>query len=156
MSTQCILQVEDEEADIFLLQHVFKKAAITSPVRAVMDGRMAIDYLSGTGPYADREKYPLPCLVLLDLKLPKISGLEVLAWIRQNQNLRGLVVVVFSSSANPTDVERAYQLGANSFIQKPQATAQTLELAQLLKGWWLGFNRFAPIYEARQQPAPNP
>lgn len=146
---QCILQVEDEEADIFLLQRVFSKAGITSPVQAVTDGQLAMDYLSGASPYADRIKHPLPCLVLLDLKLPKVSGLEVLAWIRQQTRLQGLVVVVFSSSSQPTDVERAYQLGANSYIQKPSGMEQTLEVAQLLKGWWLGYNRFAPIYEIR-------
>ncbi len=81
MSDNCILQIEDEEADIFLLKHVFDKAGITSPVRAVTNGQMAIDYLAGIGVYADRAQYPLPCLVLLDLKLPKISGLEVLEWV---------------------------------------------------------------------------
>jgi CheY-like chemotaxis protein len=153
---KCILQVEDEEADIFLLQFAFKKAGIQSPVQAVMDGQMAIDYLSGTGAYADREKHPLPCLVLLDLKLPKISGLEVLAWIRQQPNLRSLAVVVFSSSSQPSDLERAYELGANSFIQKAAQFEQTLEIAQLLKGWWLGYNRFAPIYEAKPAPTSRP
>lgn len=150
MSTpcQCLLQVEDEEADIFLLQRVFSKAGITSSVQVVTDGQMALDYLSGATPYTDRVKHPLPCLVLLDLKLPKISGLEVLAWIRQQPPLRGLVVVVFSSSSQPADIELAYQLGTNSYIQKPSSMEQTLEVAQLLKGWWLGYNRFAPIFEA--------
>ncbi len=145
----CILQVEDEEADIFLIQHVFKKAGITSPLQAVTDGQMALDYLSGTGAYADRATHPLPCLVLLDLKLPKLDGLEVLAWIRQRPQFQGMVVVVFSSSSHPADVERAYRLGANSFIQKPSGMDKTLEVAQLLKGWWLGYNRFAPVYESQ-------
>jgi CheY-like chemotaxis protein len=148
MKEKCILQVEDEEADIFLLKHVFGRAGITSPVKAVTDGQMAVDYLAGTGPYANREEHPLPCLILLDLKLPKLNGLEVLAWVRQQPSLKHLVVVVFSSSCQPSDVERAYELGANSYIQKPPNLERTLEVAQLLKGWWLGYNQFAPVYEA--------
>jgi CheY-like chemotaxis protein len=144
----CILQVEDEDADILLIRYAFKQAGIKSPLMAVTDGQMAIDYLSGNGPYADRQQYPMPCLVILDLKLPKLSGLEVLSWIRQQPVLKSMVVVVFSSSAQPQDLEQAYQLGANSFIQKPASLDQTLEIAQLLKGWWLGYNRFAPIYQA--------
>jgi CheY-like chemotaxis protein len=145
--SKSILQVEDEEADIFLLAHVFKKAGIDSPLHVVTDGQMALDYLSGNEPFADRQKHPLPCLVLLDLKLPKLTGMEVLAWIRQQPSLRNLVVVVFSSSCQPADLEQAYELGANSFLQKPTGLAHSLEVAQLLKGWWLGYNRFAPIYE---------
>jgi CheY-like chemotaxis protein len=95
---------------------------------------MAIDYLSGAGPFADRQKHPLPCLVLLDLKFPKLNGLEVLAWIRQQSSLKKLVVVMFSSSSQPADVDRAYELGANSYIQKPAGVEHTLEIAQLLKG----------------------
>ncbi len=147
MKNKCILQVEDEEADIFLLKWVFQRAGIESPLRAVTDGQMAIRYLSGEGEYADRQKYPLPCLVLLDLKLPGMDGLEVLAWTRRQPNLRRLVVLVFSSSAQPKDVERAYELGANSYIQKPSDMEHTLEIAQLLKGWWLAYNHFAPVYE---------
>jgi CheY-like chemotaxis protein len=145
MTDKCILQVEDEESDIFMLQLVFKRAGITSPVHVVTDGQMALDYLSGSGPFADRRQHPLPCLVLLDLKLPKLDGLEVLAWIRQQPRLKKLVVVLFSSSVVPGDVDRAYELGANSYIQKPSDPEHTLEIAQLLKGWWLGYNHYAPI-----------
>lgn len=154
MNNRCILQVEDEETDIFLLKRAFSKAGITSPVNAVTDGQMAIDYLSGTGPYADREKHPLPCLVLLDLKLPKRSGFEVLEWLRGQPAFHRVVVVVFSSSNQPSDIDRAYDLGANSFIQKPCDMEHTLELAQLLKGWWLGYNRFAPVYESLEATEP--
>jgi CheY-like chemotaxis protein len=148
MNCDSILQVEDEEADIFLLKRVFQKAGISSPIQTVTDGQMAIDYLAGTGAFADREKHPLPCLVLLDLKLPKVSGLEVLTWIRQQLGLKRLVVVVFSSSAQPGDIEQAYEIGANSYIEKSSSMEQTLEIAQLLKGWWLGYNHYAPIHMA--------
>ena len=145
MKTRCILQVEDDENDVLLLRLVFEKAGIECPLRVVGDGQMAIDYLLGAGAYADRERFPLPCLVLLDLNLPMRGGLEVLGWIRQHPILKKLVVVVFSSSALQVDVERAYQLGANSYIAKPRGIEKTLEIAQLLKGWWLGYNQFAPI-----------
>ena len=144
----CILQVEDEETDVFLLRRVFEKAEMPCPLQVVSDGQMAIDYLSGTGDYADREKYPLPCLVLLDLNLPLRKGLEVLEWIRRQPVLKKLVVVVFSSSAHPLDVDRACELGANSYIAKPNGVEKTLEVALLLKGWWLGYNHFAPIGES--------
>jgi len=147
-SSQCILQVEDDQNDVFLLKRVFDQAGISSPLHAVTDGAMAIDYLSGAGEFSDRQKHPLPCLVLMDLKLPKKTGLEVLEWIRQQLRLRKLVVVLFSNSALPEDVERAYELGSNSYIQKPPNPVQLKEIAQLLKGWWLGYNHFAPIVEA--------
>lgn len=145
MKAKCILHVEDDEPYVFLLQLMFERAGITSPVHAVSDGQMAIDYLAGAEVFADREKHPLPCLVLLDLKLPKVSGFEVLKWIRQQPGLRRLVVVMLSSSAQPEDIERAYELGANSYIEKPCELGRTQEIAQLLKGWWLGYNHYAPL-----------
>jgi CheY-like chemotaxis protein len=149
------LQVEDLEADIFLLQYAFEQAGIENPVRTVRDGQMAIDYLAGVGEFADRDKYPPPCLVLLDLKLPKVNGFEVLEWLRQQPGLRNLVVVVFSSSALPGDLELAYQLGANSYIEKPGNLEHTKEIAQLLKGWWLGYNQFAPVYDPQRLDEPG-
>jgi CheY-like chemotaxis protein len=148
MSTKCILQVEDDEGDVFLLKRVFEQAGITSPLQTVTDGQMAIDYLSGAGDFADRQKHPVPCLVLMDLKLPRKEGLEVLRWIREHPQLNKLVVVMFSNSAEKADVERAYEFGANSYIQKPPSLEGMIEIAQLLKGWWLGYNHFPPILEA--------
>jgi CheY-like chemotaxis protein len=145
MTTDSILQVEDEEPYVFLMQLMFERAAITNPVHVVPDGQAAIDYLAGAGAYADREKHPLPCLVLLDLKLPKVSGLEVLEWLRQQPRLKRLVVVVLSASSQPEDIERAYDLGANSYIEKPLQMDRTLEIVKLLKGWWLDCNHFPPI-----------
>jgi CheY-like chemotaxis protein len=144
MKNACILHVEDEQADLELVQFAFKRAGITIPLQSVTDGQAAMDYLSGTGPFADRENYPLPCLILLDLKLPKVTGLEVLAWLRQQPQHKHTVVIVFSSSAHPGDVESAYGLGANSFVQKPSSLPANLSLAQALKAWWLDLNRFDP------------
>ncbi len=150
MTTKSILQVEDDENDRFLLKRVFEHAGITSPLHVVTDGQMAIDYLSGEGQFADRRRYPLPCLVLTDLNLPKKSGLEVLRWIRHQPHLKKLVVVVFSSSALPQEVDVAYDLGVNAYIQKVADPDNLKEIAHLLKGWWLGHNHFAPIAESRR------
>jgi CheY-like chemotaxis protein len=148
MTTKGILQVEDDENDVLLFRRVFEQEGITSPLHVVTDGQMAIDYLSGIGEFGDRQKYPLPCLVLTDLKLPKKSGLELLQWIRHEPRLKKLVVVLFSSSALPHDVDQAYEWGANSYIQKSADSHQLKEIAQLLKRWWLGYNHFAPIVES--------
>ncbi len=142
----CILQVEDDENDVFMVEHAFKRSGIACPLQVVRDGQSAIDYLNGVGEYGDREKAPLPCLLLLDLKLPMRSGFEVLKWIRQNPVFKKLVVVIFSSSELPKDIEMAYELGANSYIVKPAQLPKLLEIGQLLKGWWLGYNQFAPIH----------
>jgi CheY-like chemotaxis protein len=146
--SNCILHVEDEESDVFLLRLAFKKAGLDTTLKAVADGQEAIDYLSAAGRYADRQQNPLPCLVLLDLKLPRMHGLEVLAWIRRQPNLKGLVVIMFSSGSQPSDLERAYELGANSFLEKPSSVELTVEIAKLIKAWWLELNRFPKIEDA--------
>lgn len=155
MIEPAILQVEDEEADIFLLQLVFKKAGITNAVHAVTDGQMAIDYLAGNGCYANREKFPLPCLVLLDLKLPGKSGLEVLEWIRQQPALKRLIVIAFSSSAFQEDIDKAYDLGATCYIQKPGGLDAAIEMARFLKGWWLDSNHFGTTGEVPGTATPS-
>ncbi len=143
MTAAPILQVEDDQNDVTLLAYAFNKARITTAVQVVNDGRQAMDYLAGTGQFSDRTKYPLPCLLLLDLKLPGVSGFELLEWIRQQPALRTLVVIVFTSSSRPEDIERAYSLGANSCIVKPPDIQQRQEIAEYLKGWWLKYNQFA-------------
>ena len=147
MSHTCILQVEDEANDVFLLQRAFRQADIANPVKVATDGQMAIDYLSGSGRFADRHDYPLPGLVLLDLKLPRKSGREVLQWIRSQPGLRRIVVIVFTSGQYVGDVGLAYDLGANSFIVKPADFSQYLSIARLLKDWWLNHNLFGPVLE---------
>jgi CheY-like chemotaxis protein len=148
LKTHCILYVEDDENDVLVLRHVFQKAGLAGQLQVVRDGQMAIDYLSGAGAYADREKYPLPYLVLLDLGLPERGGLEVLQWIRQHPSLKKLVVLVLTSSPFAEDVDRACELGANSYLTKPSGLPKNLEMAQLLKSWWLDYNHFAPIEES--------
>jgi len=156
MSHTCILQVEDEANDVFLLQRAFRQAGVANPVQVATDGQMAIDYLSGAGPFANRHQYPLPGLVLLDLKLPRKSGREVLQWIRAQPGLRRTVVIVFTSGPYIGDVGLAYDLGANSFIVKPVDFMQYVSIARLLKDWWLGHNLFASALEPNWQVQPRP
>ena len=141
----CILLVEDEANDTLLLKIAFEEVGIALPLQAVADGQLAIDYLSGVGGFADRKQFPMPCLVLLDLKLPRKSGFEVLKWIREQPALRRIVVIVLTSAEYEQDVAKAYDLGANSYVVKPMDVAQRNETIRLLKGWWLQCNRFAPL-----------
>ncbi len=132
-----ILLVEDNEDDVFLMKHALQAAGVLNPVFHVGDGAKAVDYLAGRGDYADRTKYPLPTVVFLDLKLPFMMGHEVLAWIRQQSALEGLLVLVLTSSDEPSDVRRCYALGANSYLVKPLSARQLLALAKALNWTWL-------------------
>ncbi|MBD2101363.1 response regulator [Leptolyngbya sp. FACHB-261] len=136
-----ILLVEDDPADVFRIQRAFRRANLASPLEVVMDGEKAIQYLSGQGPYQDRERYPLPTLVLLDLKLPRYSGFEVLSWLRQESDVKNLLVVVLTSSDQQIDIERAYELGANSYLAKPPEPNALVEMVQAIGLYWLTFNR---------------
>lgn len=143
MNPETILLVEDNEDDAFFMVQALKDAEIVNPLRQVEDGQQAIDYLAGTGQYADRAQYPLPTVVFLDLKLPLKSGHEVLQWIRAQPQFKKLIVIVLTSSNEPVDLNRSYQLGANSFVVKPPTPQQLLELAEAFKLWWLRQNRVA-------------
>ena len=132
-----ILLVEDNEDDVFLMKHALAAAGVTNPVHVVETGQHAVDYLAGAGAYADRRKYPLPTVVFLDLKLPLMSGHEVLAWMRAQPQLEGIVVVVLTSSNEPSDVRRSYSLGANSYLVKPLTARQLLDLAKALNWSWI-------------------
>src|SRR5437660_5264305 len=114
-----ILLVEDREDDVVLIRRAFDKAKVINPIQVVSNGEEAIWYLKGEGKYANRAEYPLPDLVLLDLKMPRVDGFEVLRWIRQQPGLSSVRVVVLTSSDQMRDVNEAYQLGANSFLVKP-------------------------------------
>lgn len=118
MSGNTVLHVEDEPADRLILKSAFAKAAPHVDLRCAVDGEQAIAYLSGQGGYEDRDRHPMPGLVLLDLKLPKKSGLEVLEWIRNREDLKKLPVIMLTSSQEPADLDRAYALGANSYLVK--------------------------------------
>jgi len=132
-----ILLAEDDEDHILLVRRAFKKARLLNPLHVVRDGEEAIAYFKGTGRYAKRVEFPLPALLLLDLKMPKKNGFEVLEWIRQEPRLRNLRVIVLTSSEDMRDVNLAYQLGANSFLVKPADFEQFVTVIQALQGYWL-------------------
>src|SRR6187431_667930 len=112
LHNEIILLVEDDANDALLIQRAFQKAGLRNNLKLVRDGDQAVEYLSGQGNYENRDKFPLPFLVLLDLKMPGLDGFEVLDWIRRDPNLKRLLVVVLTSSNLQTDVDRAYELGA--------------------------------------------
>ncbi len=133
-----VLYVDDEENDRILMQFAFQQAGLEPALRMVSHGQEAIDYLSGTGAYGERAKYPLPAVVLLDLNLPAVHGFEVLKWIREQPAHKGLPVVVFTSSAREEDRVKARELGANEFVQKPMRPDGFQEVARRLGEEWLG------------------
>jgi len=135
-----ILHVEDDPNDVLLLQRACKKAGLNVQIEAVGDGDKAVNYLSGVEPYSNREQHPLPTLVLLDLKMPRRSGLEVLAWIRAQPALRRLLVAVFTSSKHDEDINKAYELGANSYLVKPVGFDALVELMKMVNQYWFTIN----------------
>lgn len=133
----CILLAEDDENDVLFMELALKKAAVRHPMQVVADGQEAIDYLSGDGKYADRGQFPLPRLLILDLKMPRRTGMDVLRWLKNNPLLECLPKVVLSSSANRRDVERSYRLGANAFLIKPSTLEERSDLVKILDHFWL-------------------
>ncbi|HFB83474.1 MAG TPA: response regulator [Thermodesulfatator sp.] len=136
-----ILLVEDDPNDVILIKRAFDRARIANPIQVAQDGEEAIAYLAGSEPYHDRSLYPLPMLVLLDLKMPRKSGFDVLAWIRAQEGLRRLPVVVLTSSKDTPDINRAYDLGANSYLVKPVAFEALIEMVKTLGLYWLILNQ---------------
>lgn len=139
-TNQVILLVEDNHKDVFLIQRAIRKAEITTPVQVVNDGDAAVRYLAGEPPFRDRTAYPLPVLILLDLKLPRRSGSEVLMWLRQQPELKRLPVVVLTSSREFSDVNQLYDLGVNAYMVKPPTFDDLVEIVKTLNLHWLILN----------------
>jgi CheY-like chemotaxis protein len=137
---ETILLVEDNPRDVLLIQRAFRKANLTNPLQVVGDGEAAVLYLSGEGSYENRDRYPLPCLMLLDLKLPRKSGAEVLEWLRQQPRLKRLPVVVLTSSREYAEVNKLYDLGANAYMVKPVTFDNLVEIVKTLNLHWIVFN----------------
>ena len=134
MKANTVLYVEDEEHDVFFMQMAFKTAHVANPLQIVVDGRQAIDYLQGNGPFANRELYPLPCMVLLDLNIPCLSGIEVLQWLRKHSQLHDLPVVIFSSSSNVLDIAKTNELGIQNYLVKPHDPYEiVMQLEELIR-----------------------
>ncbi len=135
------LLVEDNKDDVLLIRRAFEKGKVLNPLQVVYGGEEAIEYLSGSGKYANRAEFPLPTLVLLDIKMPRVDGFDVLKWIRLQPELSALRVVILTSSDEMRDVNTAYQLGANSFLVKPIDFERFVEISQALAGYWIWMDK---------------
>ena len=135
-----VLLVEDDLNDIFLVKRAFKIAQIPTPLQVATDGLEAIAYLKGEGKYADRQMHPLPQLIVMDIKMPRKSGFEVLEWVRAHERLRCLPIIVFSSSPFQEDIDRAYYLGANAYMVKPVESKELQKVVQGVSEYWLNLN----------------
>jgi CheY-like chemotaxis protein len=144
-SGYAILLVEDDPNDILLMQRAFRKANLTNPLHVARDGLEAIEYLTHQGKFADVSRYSTPILILLDLQMPRKNGLETLEWLRQQPGLKRLVVVVLTSSSEQADINRAYELGANSYLVKPGDFQTLVNLVSSLARYWLTANQIPDI-----------
>ncbi len=150
-----ILLVEDDQNDVFFLQYAFEAAGVHNPLQVVPDGQEAINYLSGKGRYSDRQQFPLPCLVLLDLKLPFKMGTDVLRWLRKQPQIANLLVVVLTSSSDGSDIDSAYECGAQSYLVKPLSLEKRLDMARAIKNYWLDLNEFPTLANSAATPEPT-
>ena len=139
---QFILLAEDDPNDTLLIGRAFKKAGLGELLKSVDTGDAAINYLRGVDQYSDRSRYPLPFLLLLDLKMPGADGFEVLRWLRSQSDFKRLLVVVLTSSNLQADVDRAYELGANSYLVKPVEFSEMVNMIQRFEAYWAEINRF--------------
>lgn len=136
-----ILLVEDQPTDVLLVRRAFSRANARTVIHSVDDGDAALAYLSGEGEYADRHQHPFPHLLLLDLKLPRRSGLEVLDWVRNHAEFRRLPAIMLTSSSELEDVNQAYDLGINSYLSKPTAFEDLIRLVQTIDDYWVRWNQ---------------
>jgi CheY-like chemotaxis protein len=128
-----VLYAEDDENDAEFMRMAFRKAGLGDRLHVVRDGKQAVDYLSGTGPFADRQQHPLPALLVLDVNLPVLSGFGVLRWVRNHHDFHSLPVMILTSSKEPAEKMEAISLGAIDFITKPDSGAK---FAQVLGRFW--------------------
>lgn len=142
-----MLLVEDDPADVRLIQRAFGKLADNVQVIRLKDGDEAVAYLSGEAPFENRAAYPMPSVLLLDIKLPRRSGFEVLQWLRrQDSGLKRMPVIMLTSSRHSVDVNRAYDLGANSYLTKPETASGLQSLASQLQSYWLELNQSPDLF----------
>ena len=140
-----ILLVEDEPADATLIQRAFGKAGVRNPIVHLKNGDDALAYLAGVGKFSDRVQHPLPALILLDLKIPGMTGLQLLQWMRTNREIRRIPVVVLTMDEDPSTVNAAYDLGANSFLVKPGDSEQVARIAEAIQRYWIELNQPPPL-----------
>jgi len=137
-----ILLAEDDQDDALLLSVGLLQAGYSNPISVVTDGEQAIQYLKGEGSYANRAKFPIPMLMFLDIKMPRIDGFEVLQWIRSQPEWRHLPVIILTSSYYGAEIERAYDIGANSFLTKPADFQEYVAALKHVGEYWLSKNIF--------------
>lgn len=148
-----IMIADDSEGDVMMLRRAFEQAGVQVPLQAVNDGEEAIAYLLGEGKFANRAEFPLPDLFLLDLKMPRKNGFDVLEWIRGQPGMARIRVVVLTTSDQIRDVNRAYSLGAASFLTKPLNFTEFKDTIQAMYNYWVTMNRQP---EVERPPAVNP
>src|SRR6267378_148598 len=153
-----ILLAEDDKNDIFLMRRAFDNAGFLNPLFVVHNGQQAIHYLEGTGDYRPREKFPLPGLLLLDLKMPLMDGFDVLAWLRTQSQFDTLPVVVLTSSKLETDIDKSRELGVYDYRVKPHSFEDLVRLLDDVRKCWLDerFNRYYLLHGAPAGAAPPP
>ena len=142
---ELILHVENEADDVFIVQRAMKKVGITNPTAHVENGELAVDYLSGCIPLTDKTEHRLPSLILLDLSMPRMGGIEVLRWIRSQPVIKRIIVVVLTSSQSQDDITAAYENGANGYLVKPVGAPEFQAILSSLKVFWLDSNH-GPSY----------
>jgi CheY-like chemotaxis protein len=146
MKEQTILLVDDSENDLFLMRRALKRAEFNVPVQEAHNGEIAISYLAGKGIYGNRNEYPSPALVLLDLNMPMKNGFDVLEWVRTQPSLRRLTIIVMTASLRPEDVDRAFELKAASYLVKPANMESLTSMARSIRDW-TQINHFPPRNE---------
>jgi CheY-like chemotaxis protein len=137
-----LLIAEDSQIDAFLFQRAIEQTGVAFAARFVTDGQDVLDYLGGTEEFADRNKNPIPALIILDLKMPRLTGFDVLKCLKSMPEHRTTPVIILSGSDEPSDVDLAYSLGANTYLVKPTLTDQLAELVRALDEYW---RRFAKV-----------
>jgi DNA-binding response OmpR family regulator len=142
--SKIILLVDDCENDLFLMRIAFKKAEFNGRLQEVHNGQEAISYMKGEGHYQDRDKFPLPLVMVLDLNMPMKNGFEVLSWMRAQTDFKQLPIIILTASTRPQDVQRAFDLGATSFLVKPGDLADLTAMIRCLRDWFQ-INHFPPL-----------
>jgi len=142
LARHAILLIEDSENDALLMQRALRKSAITDCVHIAQDGKEAIEYLKGVGQFSNRQEFPLPQLILLDLQMPEMHGLKALEWIRAQPEFRSTVVIVLSSSRLAGDIQLAYKLGSNSYLVKPPTLDMLYQTVAAISQYWLSLNQW--------------
>ena len=146
-----VLLVEDGHSERELFAIAGEKAGVRFSLRQAADGLEALDYLNGHSIFADRTAYPFPSLVILDLNMPKMSGFEVLQWIRSHPSIHELPVIMWTSSTSEADIRRAYSLAANSYLVKPMSIGLLVDMVRQIEDYWLKLNHL-PRIEPRSAP----